>query len=1178
MERNPRKGKSRKAKYLRFHKGLNQARRLMAAVIGTSMITTNIGSTTVWAAVPETKTENTNFVFDQTELGNALIDAANGNSVARDFNFVGEAAEDYAGLFELEDEKLYELKGLEQNKGDLTVKVYARLSADGFVMDEEDESEGEDDEYMITGDEQIIFLLLNSSAKQTGTIEVAGNTSQKIEILSAKELKKQMKLEEEELPAPDTADTTDPPETTTPDGDTTDTPDITTPDGDTTDTPETTTPDGETTNTTDTETPDGETANTTDTETPDGETTNTTDTKTPDGETGTEGTETENAGSVSENSANTSEKADSTSEKANSTSENAGEQAEAKVSRSAHFQMFLMAPAEEIPDNEAPAEETPDSETSVEETPDSEAPAEETPDSEAPVEETPDNEIPAESTETVAEPEETAVTLPEEKEEVTSEETVEETVEETTASLSGTVYESVLFKGRAAAAFVTTAGELLDLNYEVMTLDAGEAASKFKILTDDDYDFEYDLGGNPYSAFNWQIGSQWYYADKDKKKGLTEEDIKQIPDSLKPTIKENGFKLKKTVSATNTENEFNVHLDVTIPVSWKEVLELSSYYLKDDSGNSYALYVDEETAKDSENTDKIAKVTLDFGSHKKVERYVNDKTKIKGNYTLYYCSPIPGNAEWREIGKKKFDRILGNVSCDCDLSKIKDLAKDAGYSFSEDYIEPNATTDYINLMFEYNGQLLPNGDIPVVKSFTTVRWDIDKLYERDKNKVIEYTESDGSNTFLHRYHLVYQIELNPEYTFYNPDKKYDVTGVDAAYFNYVKNGIAGTHQYPNPEVKGGRGNLLISKSVDGKGTPTKETQFEFTVTKEGQPAEGLYSIVTEEPEIKNPGKKNAKLKLKGEVKAYKIPADGKITLKAGERAILTGLQTGTYTVKETKPSQSNCSATKVSVNGGVSAESLTANVEVTETSKGLARVDYENIYVGGDLTVSKTVDGTACDKDKFFNFKVELSDKTLNGTYGEMEFVGGEANFQLKHGESKKTSLPTGIEYKVTENPDGYTPNMAEVSGTIVENGDHKADFINTKNSDSEKPGEKPDGNEKPGNGGNTGNESGGSGSGSGSSGSGSGSSGGHSSSGRGHGGSSSSGKGPGSQTAEAEIPLPVLPNADLAPADEAGIPLQALPKTGDTTPVDVYMLFMTIGMMAAAYVLTTGKKKTEEE
>ena len=494
MERNPRKGKSRKAKYLRFHKGLNQTRRLMAAVLGASMITTNIGSTTVWAAVPETKTENTNFVFDQTELGNALIDAANGNSVAKDFNFVGEAAEDYASLFDVADGDLYELKGLEQNKGDLTVKVYARLSSDGFVMDDEDESEGEDesesedesegkdDEYMITGDEQIIFLFLNSSAKQTGTIEVAGNTSQKIEILSAKELKKQMQLEEEEVPAPDKADTTDTTETITPDGETTDTPDTKTPDGETTNTTDTKTPDGETTDITDTKTPDGETADTTDTKTPDGETADTTDTKTSDGETGTEGTETENAGSVSENSGNASEKADSTSEKANSTSENSGEQAEAKVSRSAHFQMFLMAPAEETPDSEAPAEETPDSEAPAEETPDSETPAEEVPSEDENINkveaadadkaddaDTADDAETTKNTETEAEPEETAVTLPEETEEKAIS---EETVEETAASLSGTVYESVLFKGRAAAAFTSTVAQLL--GNEVALIALGE--------------------------------------------------------------------------------------------------------------------------------------------------------------------------------------------------------------------------------------------------------------------------------------------------------------------------------------------------------------------------------------------------------------------------------------------------------------------------------------------------------------------------------------------------------------------------------------------------------------------------------------------------------------------------------------------------------------------------------
>ena len=466
------KGKSRKAKYPLFRKGLYQTKRLMATVLGISMVTANIGSTTVWAAVPETKTKNTNFVFDQTELGNALIDAANGNSVTKDFSFVGEAAEDYEGLFELEDEKLYELKGLEQNKGDLTVKVYARLSADGFVMDEEDESEDEDDEYMITGDEQIIFLLLNSSAKQTGTIEVAGNTSQKIEILSAKELKKQMKIEEE-VPAPDKADaangseekedtdTTDTPETTAPDGGTTDTPETTTPDGETEDTTETTTPDGETKDTTGSTTPDGETKDTTDTTTSDGATTDAKDTTTSDGETGTEGTKSENTGSASENAGNTSEKADSTSEKANSASENAGEQTEAKASRSAHFQMFLMAPAEETSESEAPTEEV-SSEDKVEvvneekntdkaEASDEVEKAENV--DKADDADTADDAETTKNTKTEAEPEET-------EEKVTSEE-AEETVEETTASLSGTVYESVLLKDRAAAAFTSTVAQLL---------------------------------------------------------------------------------------------------------------------------------------------------------------------------------------------------------------------------------------------------------------------------------------------------------------------------------------------------------------------------------------------------------------------------------------------------------------------------------------------------------------------------------------------------------------------------------------------------------------------------------------------------------------------------------------------------------------------------------------------
>ena len=41
--------------------------------------------------------------------------------------------------------------------------------------------------------------------------------------------------------------------------------------------------------------------------------------------------------------------------------------------------------------------------------------------------------------------------------------------------------------------------------------------------------------------------------------------------------------------------------------------------------------------------------------------------------------------------------------------------------------------------------------------------------------------------------------------------------------------------------------------------------------------------------------------------------------------------------------------------------------------------------------------------------------------------------------------------------------------------------------------------------------------------------------------------------------------------------PAEGLPKTGDTDQMDVPMALLAIGMMAAAYVLMTGRKKTEE-
>ena len=70
----------------------------------------------------------------------------------------------------------------------------------------------------------------------------------------------------------------------------------------------------------------------------------------------------------------------------------------------------------------------------------------------------------------------------------------------------------------------------------------------------------------------------------------------------------------------------------------------------------------------------------------------------------------------------------------------------------------------------------------------------------------------------------------------------------------------------------------------------------------------------------------------------------------------------------------------------------------------------------GNLTVSTTVTGNMGDRNKEFSFEVTLSDTTVNGTYGDMEFTNGTSTFTLKHGQSKNAiGLSDGITYTVTE-------------------------------------------------------------------------------------------------------------------------------------------------------------------
>lgn len=99
----------------------------------------------------------------------------------------------------------------------------------------------------------------------------------------------------------------------------------------------------------------------------------------------------------------------------------------------------------------------------------------------------------------------------------------------------------------------------------------------------------------------------------------------------------------------------------------------------------------------------------------------------------------------------------------------------------------------------------------------------------------------------------------------------------------------------------------------------------------------------------------------------------------------------------------------------------------------------------GNLRVSKIV--SSGETDKAFTFTVTLSDKTINGIYGNMEFKNGVATFKLKHGESiTAAGLPAGISYVVDETDNsGYTVTKTGDTGTIEAGKTKEAVFTNTK-------------------------------------------------------------------------------------------------------------------------------------
>ena len=110
----------------------------------------------------------------------------------------------------------------------------------------------------------------------------------------------------------------------------------------------------------------------------------------------------------------------------------------------------------------------------------------------------------------------------------------------------------------------------------------------------------------------------------------------------------------------------------------------------------------------------------------------------------------------------------------------------------------------------------------------------------------------------------------------------------------------------------------------------------------------------------------------------------------------------------------------------------------------------------GDLAVTKTVTGDGASEDDQFTFTIKLSgDEALvnqvNGTFGDIDFVGGMAAFTLAAGETKvATNLPAGLSYTVSETvlPGYELTNRTNDTGTIPVRDSVEASFTNNKDAE----------------------------------------------------------------------------------------------------------------------------------
>ena len=242
----------------------------------------------------------------------------------------------------------------------------------------------------------------------------------------------------------------------------------------------------------------------------------------------------------------------------------------------------------------------------------------------------------------------------------------------------------------------------------------------------------------------------------------------------------------------------------------------------------------------------------------------------------------------------------------------------------------------------------------------------------------------------------------------------------------------------DPPAEPKTGSLTISKTVTGTDGDT-EKAFTFTVT---FGAEGSFEYTGS--------------------KSGTITSGGTVQLKHGESITISGIPADTsYMVAESD--NEGYEVTKTGDTGTIAADTMATasftNKKDAEVTPPEDPDDPPAEPKTGSLTISKTVTGTAGEKDKLFTFTVTI------GASGSYSYTGSKTGtitsggtVQLKHGESITISgIPEGTSYAVVESDNsGYEVTKTGDTGTIAADTTAKADFTNKKDAAPVTPPDKP--------------------------------------------------------------------------------------------------------------------------